>query len=93
MNMKLIDEVAAELRKQYPALKEVILKATEWDAYVPGLSASLEYMKYIGGKRLPTQFMEAEMDFFGWHSYDVVGSEGDPGQVKQGKHHYEWRPA
>lgn len=94
MNMKLIDEVSAELHKNLPALKDIVLKGTEWDNYIPSMSASLEYLKYVGGKKLPTQFMEAEMDFFGAHAYDRPGVEGeDPGKASKGAHHYEWRPA
>ena len=48
----------------------------------PALSASLEYFKYCAGKHLPSQFMEAELDYFGAHSYDLK-SEGD-GEVKKG---------
>lgn len=94
MNMKLIDEVAAEIRKHFEPLKRVTMKAIEWDNYVPSMSASLEYIKYEGGTMLPTQFMEAEMDFFGAHGYDRPGVAGeDPGKVSKGAHHYEWRPA
>jgi 6-phosphogluconate dehydrogenase len=43
---------------------------------------------------LPTKFMEAEMDFFGSHNYDMPGVRGgDPCKTKKGAHHYEWRPA
>lgn len=49
----------------------------------PTLSASLEYFKYCGGKHLPTQFMEAELDYFGSHNYDLK-SEGE-GEVKKGE--------
>lgn len=94
MNVKLIEEVSDELSQHFPALKEVVLRATETDQYVPSLSASLEYLKYCGGRMLPTAFMEAEMDFFGAHSYDRPGASGeDPGKTKKGAHHYEWRPA
>lgn len=62
MNMKLIDEVAAELGKGYSSLQEVVLRGTEWNNHIPSLSASLEYIKYIGGTMLPTQFMEAQME-------------------------------
>ena len=48
----------------------------------PTLSASLEYLKYCGGKHLPSQLMEAELDSFGAHSYDLK-SDGD-GEVKKG---------
>ncbi|KAI1479749.1 6-phosphogluconate dehydrogenase, decarboxylating [Daldinia eschscholtzii] len=94
MNMKLIDEVAADLRKNFDALKQITLKAIEWDNYVPAISASLEYIKYVGGGMLATQFMEAEMDFFGAHAYDRPNVRGeDPGKPSKGAHHYEWRPA
>jgi len=94
MNMKLIDEVAADVHKHYPALKSIVMKGIEWDNYVPALSATLEYVKYEGGTMLATQFMEAEMDFFGAHAFDRPRVKGeDPGKATKGKHHYEWRPA
>jgi 6-phosphogluconate dehydrogenase len=49
----------------------------------PSLSATTEYLKYSGGRQLPTQFMEAQLDYFGAHSYDLK-CEG-PGSVKKGK--------
>jgi 6-phosphogluconate dehydrogenase len=51
----------------------------------PSLSATVEYLKYSGGRQLPTQFMEAQLDYFGAHSYDLK-SEG-PGTVKKGESH------
>jgi 6-phosphogluconate dehydrogenase len=51
-------------------------------------------LKYGGGTTLPTKFMEGQMDFFGAHGYDKPGVPGeDPGPVRKGPHHYEWRPA
>ncbi|KAF1810062.1 6-phosphogluconate dehydrogenase C-terminal domain-like protein [Eremomyces bilateralis CBS 781.70] len=94
MNIKLIDEVSSVLHENFQPLKNVVLKAMEWDNYVPSLSASLEYVKYAGGTMLPTQFMEAEMDYFGAHSYDRPHANGeDPGKTEKGAHHYEWKPA
>lgn len=68
-----------------------MLKSTEADANIPSLSASLEYYKYSGFTDLPTQFMEAELDYFGFHMYDVKSEE--PGKPVTGKYHFEWRPA
>lgn len=93
-NMKHIQQVSTELQQNYIALKDVVIKGTETDHYLPALSATLEYIKYIGGTKLPTQFMEAEMDYFGAHSYDKPGKAGeDPGPTAKGHHHYEWKPA
>ncbi|OKL61467.1 6-phosphogluconate dehydrogenase, decarboxylating [Talaromyces atroroseus] len=94
MNMKLIDEVSRDLHNNYDSLKEIVLRSTESDAYIPSLSASLEYVKYESSTMLPTQFMEAEMDYFGAHAYNKAGKPGeDPGVVQKGPHHYEWKPA
>jgi 6-phosphogluconate dehydrogenase len=94
MNIKLIDEVSRDLHANYGALKEIVLRCVEVDAYVPCLSASLEYLKYESSVMLPTQFMEAEMDYFGSHGYWKPCKPGeDPGKVKKGPHHYEWKPA
>jgi 6-phosphogluconate dehydrogenase len=94
MNLKLIDEVADALHQQYEPLKRTTLKAIEYDGYVPSISATLEYVKYVGGTKLPTQFMEAQLDFFGAHAYDRPGVKGeDPGKASKGANHYEWRSA
>ncbi|KIW91337.1 uncharacterized protein Z519_08233 [Cladophialophora bantiana CBS 173.52] len=93
-NVKLLKPVSQALRENHEALKKTVLMATEWEAVIPSLSASLEYLKYCGSTALPTQFMEAQMDFFGAHAFDRPGVEGeDPGKPHRGAHHYEWRPA
>jgi len=84
-------EIGDELGKCYPSLKSVVLKSIEADAFVPSLSASLEYYKYSSSTELPTQFMEAELDYFGGHMYDL--KDEDPGKPVTGSHHYEWKPA
>ncbi|KAL2000188.1 hypothetical protein VTN02DRAFT_3444 [Thermoascus thermophilus] len=93
-NMKFIDQVSAELNRNYEPLREIVLRGVESDQYLPAMSASLEYVKYCSGTMLPTKFMEAQMDFFGAHAYDKPGVPSeDPGKVHKGAHHYEWRPA
>ncbi|KAH0844728.1 6-phosphogluconate dehydrogenase (decarboxylating) [Fonsecaea monophora] len=82
--------VAAELGTCVASLKNVVLKSLAADASIPALSATLEYIKYSSSTELPTQFMEAELDYFGAHSFDLK-SEG-PGRPLKGSHHYEWKP-
>ncbi|KAK6219206.1 hypothetical protein LQW54_002455 [Pestalotiopsis sp. IQ-011] len=84
-------EVGRELHGAYPAAKEVVLRAVAADTPVPSVSQGLEYFKYQTSAELPTQFMEAQLDFFGQHMYD---KKSDPvGGPEKGKHHFEWRPA
>ncbi|KAJ9644209.1 hypothetical protein H2204_001560 [Knufia peltigerae] len=84
-------EIAEELTKSLPSLKKVVLKSVEVDTYVPSLSATLEYCKYSSSTMLPTQFMEAELDYFGEHNYETW-DEG-PGKPVKGPHHFEWKRA
>ncbi|KXJ86010.1 6-phosphogluconate dehydrogenase [Microdochium bolleyi] len=84
-------EVGEELTTNFAATKEVLLKGIEADAFVPSLSQSVEYYKYMTSTRLPTQFMEAQLDYFGQHMFDT---QSDPvGGPEKGKHHFEWHPA
>lgn len=48
-------EVAKELRKTYDSLKRVVRLSIDVDAVVPAISTSLEYIKTIGGRDLPTK--------------------------------------
>lgn len=84
-------EIEAPLKENYPALKRVVLRAIEADAPVPSLSASLEYLKYIASTELPTQFMVAQMDYFGAHKFDLKSAE--PEKPVTGQYHFEWKPA
>jgi 6-phosphogluconate dehydrogenase len=83
--------IASEMTRTFPGLKRVVLKSMEYDHFVPALSASLEWYKYNCSTDLPTQFMEAELDYFGHHNYDLKTEA--LGTAKKGQHHYEWKPA
>ncbi|KAM0444373.1 hypothetical protein ACHAO4_010216 [Trichoderma viride] len=93
-NIKLDSSVGRELQCSYSALKQIVSRGIAADHYLPALTATLEYVKYTTGKMLPTKFMEAQMDYFGAHSYNKPGVSGeDPGPVAKGPHHFEWKPA
>lgn len=86
-----ISKFEEELTKAYPPSKRVVLKSIEANAVIPCLSASLEYLKYIDNTDLPTDFYEAELDYFGNHKFDLKSES--PGEPKTGSHHFEWKPA
>ncbi|MCJ1233872.1 hypothetical protein MMC14_001830, partial [Varicellaria rhodocarpa] len=69
-NLLINRSIAQTLSESFPALKRVVLKSIGANAHIPSLSASLEYIKYMGSTDLPTQFMEAELDYFGRHMFD-----------------------
>ncbi|KAH7312513.1 6-phosphogluconate dehydrogenase [Stachybotrys elegans] len=83
--------VAQELRNHASAVKEVVLKSVEADLCVPAISQSWEHFKYTTSTTLPTQFMEAQLDYFGKHMFDTW--KDPPGLPQKGQSHYEWKPA
>ncbi|KAK7746607.1 hypothetical protein SLS62_009328 [Diatrype stigma] len=86
-------EVGRELAAHFPAAKEAVLRAVEADFPVPAVSQTLEHYKYAtAAAQLPTQFMEAQLDYFGQHMFD--DARDDPvGRPEKGRHHFEWQPA
>ncbi|KAK3174143.1 hypothetical protein OEA41_001387 [Lepraria neglecta] len=83
--------IARELKGNFAALKKVVTMGVETNAIIPSLSATLEYLKYSVNTVLPTQFYEAQLDYFGKHMFDLKSEPA--GEPVTGKHHYEWRPA
>lgn len=92
MNLLFKSSIAKDLMNGHPALKKVVGAAIANDHVVPAISSSLEYIKYSTSLDLPTQFYEAELDYFGKHMYDKKG-EDPKGLPETGKYHYEWKPA
>ncbi len=54
--------MAAELSETYAPLKKVYAFAIETDAVAFAIGATVEWMKAVGGKNLPTDFEEMELD-------------------------------
>ncbi|KAH7276259.1 hypothetical protein FSOLCH5_005068 [Fusarium solani] len=81
-------EIADEIKKFWPSLKAIVLEGLKADAHVPCLSATLEYLKYIGGTDLPTCFSEAQLDSFGAHGFDL---KTEPlRHLLKGNYHETW---
>lgn len=83
--------IVSELKRSFEPLKRVVVQGVSHNAVIPSLSATLEYLKYVGNVDLPTQFYEAELDYFGAHKYDKKSE--DVGAPEKGKWHFEWKPA
>lgn len=73
------------------ALRKTVALGVQTNAIIPSLSASLEYLKYSVNTTLPTQFYEAQLDYFGKHMFDLKSEPA--GEPVTGKHHFEWKLA
>ena len=80
-----------ELKSNFSALKRVVAMGVETSAIIPSMSATLEFLKFSVNTILPTQFYEAQLDYFGKHMFDLKSEPA--GEPVTGKHHFEWKPA
>ncbi|KAH6682749.1 6-phosphogluconate dehydrogenase [Halenospora varia] len=85
--------IVEDLKNGFESLKRIVAKGVERNAVIPSMSATLEYLKYSGNLELPTQFYEAELDYFGKHMFDSKSMDAGPGKPETGKHHFEWKLA
>jgi len=85
--------IVADFKVGFESLKRIVAKGVQENAVVPSMSATLEWLKYSGNLDLPTQFYEAELDYFGKHMYDSKHLDKGPDHPETGKRHFEWKPA
>ena len=85
--------IVADFKVGFESLKRIVAKGVQENAVVPSMSATLEWLKYSGNLDLPTQFYEAELDYFGKHMYDSKHLDKGPDHPDTGKRHFEWKPA
>lgn len=82
------EEISCDVKRCWPSLKRVVVEGLQADAHLPCLGATLEYLKYSASANLPTSFMEAQLDAFGAHGYDLKHEKN--GILAKGRHHSNW---
>jgi len=84
-------KITQEITDNYQSLKKVVAMGVETNSIMPSISATLEFLKFSTNTILPTQFYEAQLDYFGKHMFDFKSEPAD--EPATGKHHFEWKPA
>ena len=73
----LLDEGVQKLvTANLPGIRSVVSKAVETGIAVPAYAASLNYFDNIRNKAMPGNLIQAQRDFFGAHTYELIGQEG-----------------
>jgi 6-phosphogluconate dehydrogenase len=90
-NLFLSKTVTEELAKGLTPLRTVVLLAVEYGQPAPALSASLNNLMSSYSDALPTNMMQAQLDYFGLHRYARV-DEPLPRdkELDKAKYHTEW---
>ncbi|MBB4601278.1 6-phosphogluconate dehydrogenase [Hymenobacter luteus] len=81
----LLDEGVAKLVQQaVPGARTVVAGAITAGLAVPAYAASLSYFDSFRTARLPSNLIQAQRDYFGAHTYELIG--------KEGLFHTQWTP-
>ncbi|MDB5249834.1 MAG: gndA [Segetibacter sp.] len=73
----LVDEqIAALVTETLPATRSVIASAISNGLAVPAYAASLSYFDAFRSKKMPSNLIQAQRDYFGAHTYELIGKEG-----------------
>ncbi len=73
----LLDEGVAKLvMESLPGARKVLSAAIAAGIAMPAYSASLGYFDNFRNKRMPSNLIQAQRDYFGAHTYELTGKEG-----------------
>lgn len=68
--------IHALLKENLPAIREVVSGAIINGLAIPAYAASLSYFDTIRSEQMPSNLIQAQRDYFGAHTYELIGKEG-----------------
>lgn len=75
-NLLLDDFFNKAITKNQQSWRQVVASATLGGVPVPALSAALAFFDGYRSERLPANLLQAQRDYFGAHTYEILGQEG-----------------
>lgn len=75
-NLLLDDFFKTAISKNQNSWRQVVANATLWGVPIPCLSAALAFYDGYRSERLPANLLQAQRDYFGAHTYELLGQEG-----------------
>jgi 6-phosphogluconate dehydrogenase len=68
--------IQINLKKSLPGIRKVVSDAANHGLALPAYAASLSYFDSFRSKKLPANLIQAQRDYFGAHTYELIGEEG-----------------
>lgn len=75
-HLLLDDQIAAQVTETLQATRTVVASAITSGIAVPAYAAALSYFDTFRSERMPANLIQAQRDFFGAHTYELIGKEG-----------------
>jgi 6-phosphogluconate dehydrogenase len=68
--------VQSTLKDSLTGIRTIVAHAATNGLALPAYAASLSYFDAFRSERMPSNLIQAQRDFFGAHTYEVIGKEG-----------------
>ena len=73
----LLDEsVQSTLKYSLPGIRKVVSDAAKHGLAIPAYAVSLSYFDVFRCEKMPSNLIQAQRDFFGAHTYELIDKEG-----------------
>lgn len=75
-NLLLDEKVKTLVTEAVPGARSIVSKAVTAGIAMPAYASSLSYFDTFRSKRMPSNLIQAQRDYFGAHTYELIGKEG-----------------
>lgn len=75
-NLLLDEQVKTVVSEAVPGARAIVSKAVAAGISMPAYAASISYFDSFRSKRMPSNLIQAQRDYFGAHTYELIGKEG-----------------
>jgi len=75
-HLMLDKECCALIQKNVQAARKIVAAAVSNGTAVPAYSSTLSYFDSLRSENMPTNLIQAQRDYFGAHTYEIIGKEG-----------------
>jgi 6-phosphogluconate dehydrogenase len=69
-------DVRSIIDKITPIAREVVVKAITAGIALPAYTDTLSYFDALRSEQMPSNLIQAQRDYFGAHTYELIGKEG-----------------
>src|SRR4030095_1731492 len=75
-HLLLYKDVQLIIEKIMPVAREVIVKTINAGISIPAYTNTLSYFDAMRSEQMPSNLIQAQRDYFGAHTYELIGKEG-----------------
>lgn len=75
-HLLLDDKIKSLVTEALPGIRSIVSKSAAAGIAMPAYASTLSYFDAIRSARMPSNLTQAQRDYFGAHTYELIGKEG-----------------